>query len=162
MVYFKILLRKILTLAGLSWKERSLLVQAFILLPLVAFSLQLWGMQRTQKALSQFSSQAISMSSEALLTQVQKTARIVGMATQYSQLWTNCLKKSLVLWFLLHRQGIVSELRIGVRRESGEFQAHAWVEYQGIILNDTPNVRSSYAMFESPIEVKAENLISKK
>lgn len=75
------------------------------------------------------------------------------MATRYSA-WTNCLKKSLVLWYLLRCQGIVSELRIGVRREQGEFQAHAWVEYQGIVLNDTPNVRQHFAMFEHPIEVK--------
>lgn len=151
--WFKSLVRKGRIWDRLSWEERLLLLQAFVLLPLVAVSIKLWGMQRTQSALASLPHQAMSMSSEVLLPQAEKTARMVGMATRYSA-WTNCLKKSLVLWYLLRCQGIVSELRIGVRREQGEFQAHAWVEYQGIVLNDTPNVRQHFAMFEHPIEVK--------
>lgn len=152
--WFKSLVRKGRIWARLSWEEHLLLLQAFVLLPLVALSLKLWGMQRTQRALVWLPHHAMSMSSEVLLPQVEKTARMVGIAAWHSALWTNCLKKSLVLWYLLHRQGIVSELRIGVRREQGEFQAHAWVEYQGVVLNDTPNVRQHFAMFERPIEVK--------
>ena len=64
------------------------------------------------------------------------------------------MQKSLVLWFLLRCQDIDSELRIGVQRNQGEFQAHAWIERGGIVLNDSPTVRQQYAVFEHPIEVK--------
>ena len=154
MSWLKSLVRKGRTWVRLSWKERSLLLEALILLPLVALSLTLWGMRRTQSVLAQLSQQTMLVPSTALLPQVDKTARMVGIAAQYSLLRTNCLKKSLVLWCLLRRQGIESELRIGVRREQNEFQAHAWVEYEGIVLNDTQSVRQRFAMFERPIEVK--------
>ena len=51
-----------------------------------------------------------------------------------------CLRRSLVLWWLLRRRGIDSALRIGVRMEDGEFMSHAWVEWQDTVLNDTPDV----------------------
>ena len=58
------------------------------------------------------------------------------MAARHSPLHTTCLHRSLVLWWLLHRQGIESALRIGVRKQAGQWQAHAWVEYEGIPLHD--------------------------
>jgi hypothetical protein len=78
---------------------------------------------------------------------------MVKVATRYNLPWANCLKKSLVLWWLLRRQGIEGDLQIGVRHEQDKFEAHAWVEYEGVVLNDTQDVRSRFAMFERPIEV---------
>jgi hypothetical protein len=77
-----------------------------------------------------------------------KTTRMVQLAARYCQPWANCLKKSLVLWGLLRRQGIESELRIGVQKEAGNFAAHAWVEYDGFVLNDTQDVRDRFSMFD--------------
>ena len=73
---------------------------------------------------------------------------MVQLATRYSTRWTNCLKKSLVLWYLLHRQGIDSQLQIGVRLEQGQFQAHAWVEYQGTVVGDRSCVRQHYTALD--------------
>ena len=42
-----------------------------------------------------------------------------------------CLRRSLTLQKMLTSHGIASELKIGVRKEDGELQAHAWIEYQG-------------------------------
>lgn len=153
MKWFKSLHRKAMNLICLSQQERLLLVQAFILLPTIAFSLQIWGMQRTQTVLFNLSAKTLlSMpSSSEVQDQIKQTAFIVEKAAHYSRLWSNCLRKSLVLWFLLRRRGVISELRIGVRRENATFQAHAWVEYQGIVLNDMPNVREQFVMFESSI-----------
>lgn len=78
-----------------------------------------------------------------------KTTRMVQLAARYCQPWANCLKKSLVLWGLLRRQGIESELRIGVQKEEENFAAHAWVEYEGFVLNDRQNVRDRFSMFDS-------------
>lgn len=66
--WFKSLVRKGRIWDRLSWEERLLLLQAFVLLPLVAVSIKLWGMQRTQSALASLPHQAMSMSSEVLLT----------------------------------------------------------------------------------------------
>ena len=42
--------------------------------------------------------------------------------------------------------GVASELRLGFRNPEGRFEAHAWVEWNGVPLNDAPDVRSHYAV----------------
>lgn len=67
------------------------------------------------------------------------------------------LHRSLTLWWLLGRQGIASELRIGVRKEQGRFEAHSWVEYEGVTLNDELDVGSRFAAFQG-LWLLAQNL----
>ena len=59
-----------------------------------------------------------------------------------------CLTRSLALVWLLRGQGLAGELRIGVRREAGEFLAHAWVEHDGTPLNDAPGIAYAFAVFD--------------
>lgn len=157
MTWLKSLRRKYSTILRLSSDERWLLVHALWLLPLVAISVRLKGMQFTQAMLLRLPLQ-IAAGTETVESRVWATVRLVRVAVRYHHLWTNCLKQSLVLWILLRSQGILSELRIGVQRESAKFTAHAWVEYQGIVLNDTDDVRQRYQVFdrsfEQPIEEK--------
>jgi hypothetical protein len=47
-----------------------------------------------------------------------------------------CLPKSVVLQWLLRREGIAATLCIGVRRDDGRLDAHAWVEHRGMPLLD--------------------------
>lgn len=63
---------------------------------------------------------------------------------------TNCLEQSLVLQWLLKRRGIPAEMRIGVRKEANRFEAHAWVEFQGAVLNDAVNEHHHFVPFERP------------
>lgn len=132
-----------------TWKkfsnlERWLLFQALILLPLVASSLKLGGLQRTYSLLSFLLPQPTCSSSSQLPT----TVNAVKIAAKYYT-WATCLRKSLVLWFLLRRQGIVAELQIGTRFGQGEFQAHAWVEYQGVVVGDRSSVRQYFTTFNN-------------
>ena len=59
----------------------------------------------------------------------------------------NCLSRSLALSWLLLRQGIACDLRIGVRTHEGSLQAHAWVEHHHQVLNDAPDVAAHYRPF---------------
>ena len=52
---------------------------------------------------------------------------------------------------LLRRHGIESDLRIGTRKAEGRFEAHAWVECEGSILNDASTVHQQFAVFDRPI-----------
>ena len=152
MDWLKLVVRKWYSFWKIDRKERTVLLQALGLLPLVAISLKFWGLRRTQNALARLlPTPVISQQSAERLPQVLATARMVRVAARLSTPWANCLKKSLVLWWLLRRQGISSNMRIGVRREQENFVAHAWVEYDGLVLNDTQDVRSRFVMFERPI-----------
>jgi hypothetical protein len=64
----------------------------------------------------------------------------------------NCLPRSLTKWWLLRRQGIPCDLRIGVRSGAGEdprdrMQAHAWVEIPDVAASDAQD----YTAFDRPI-----------
>lgn len=148
----------------LSWAEQSLFLHALLLFPTLALALKLWGLQRVQRYLTQRSLSANksersrqlvfrrrSTSSHDVQACISRTTELVEMAGRYTPRWANCLKRSLVLWYLLRCQGINTGLRIGVRRVRGEFQAHAWLEYQGKVLNDVPEIHTVYAAFESEI-----------
>lgn len=145
---------KSLTQKGRTWRnlspqERSLLMPALALLPLVTLVLKLGGLKRTQAILTSLSPSAISPPSDAQIAQIITTVRMVKIAVRYNAPWTTCLKKSLVLWYLLRRQGIAANLQIGVRLEQGQFQAHAWVEYQGLVVGDRADVRQQYTAFDN-------------
>jgi len=55
-----------------------------------------------------------------------------------------CMVESLALWWLLRCYGIDSDLRLGVRTITGRFESHAWVEYQGVVLNDIDRIGIIY------------------
>ena len=140
-----LLTQKTRTWNQFSLAERRLFLQALILLPLVALSLKLWGLKRTYSQLTNFLQPKTVPYS---LSQLRTTASLVKIAAQYYA-WATCLRKSLVLWFLLRRQGIAAELQIGTRFERGEFQAHAWVEYQGYIVGDRQGVKQYFTTFDN-------------
>lgn len=63
-----------------------------------------------------------------------------------------CLARSLVLWWQLRRRGLSSDLVIGVRQKI-DFRAHAWIEYDGLVLNADKRVHEKYnsiAKFHQP------------
>src|SRR5436305_1464018 len=54
---------------------------------------------------------------------------------------STCLTKSVALAWLLRRQGIAAVVRVGVKTDiaattNDAFEAHAWVEYDGVALGD--------------------------
>jgi hypothetical protein len=56
---------------------------------------------------------------------------LVDAAARHHLRPMTCLPRSLALKALLQRQGVETDLRIGVRREAGRLLAHAWVEQDG-------------------------------
>lgn len=75
-------------------------------------------------------------------------ADLVNMAARSGIWWATCLERSLLLQAFLRHRLIDSDLRIGVNLMEGRFEAHAWVEYDGIVLNDRQDIADSFAVFE--------------
>lgn len=132
---------------ALDKESQRLFWRAAFLLPWIRVSLSIRGYNPTFTALQSWLS-PIEKSSPAGLDQVQKINRMVRAAVHHSLLHFTCLEESLGLWYLLRKQGIVSQLRIGVRKSSGKFEAHAWVEYAGEALNQPEATHLHYAAFE--------------
>lgn len=133
----------------LTWQERWLLLQAFVLLPVTAVLLKLMNFQRVHSLLSHCSPMVVKNQGDDTLEQASVTARLVqAAASRIPFKLPSCLVRSTTLWYLLRRQGIGAEIRIGVNKEDGVFSAHAWVEIDGIVLNDKPDIHDQFDAFE--------------
>jgi hypothetical protein len=86
-----------------------------------------------------------SQDGSPLLQNFRSTLQAVKLASHYAP-WATCLRRSLVLWFLLRCQQIDTQLRFGIRREGQQIQGHTWVEYQGQVLNDRPHIINQYTV----------------
>lgn len=133
----------------LTLAERRLMALNLLMLPVIALLLKAVGFRRLQRVLV-WLSPAKSASVESI-NEPRRVAEIVDSAARNGLFGANCLTRSLTLWWLLRRQGIASELRFGVRKVDGEFQAHAWLEHCGQVLNDAEDVAVSYSPFEDPL-----------
>jgi hypothetical protein len=129
------------------------LSQAFLAFPLVALGLRFLGLRRLQARLTQGSpGTPVLKDSRVAREQAQATARLVQIAARYCLFQPKCLSRSLVLWWLLRRQGLAAGLHIGVNsREQSQLEAHAWVEYQGQVLNDSEDVTRRFPPFSREI-----------
>jgi hypothetical protein len=79
------------------------------------------------------------------------TAMGLDLAARRLFFRTNCLERSLTLHWLLRCRGIAADLRIGARKESEHFEAHAWIELHGVVLNDPDEAHHHFAPFQGEI-----------
>ncbi len=135
---------------ALERPAQELFLRAVVLLPLVALSLRWRGFRATQAALERFLPKANPEPDAALANKdAAVTAHMVNAADRHGLVHPSCLAKSLTLWWLLGRQGIPSRLRIGIRKEKEKFEAHAWVECDGVALNEPDEHHHHYAAFDA-------------
>lgn len=67
-------------------------------------------------------------------------ALAVSRAAEHGLFRPFCLVRAIALRDLLERDRILgSEIRVGVRRKQGKFQAHAWVRWGTEVLGDQPS-----------------------
>ena len=145
------MLKKFKQLAELSSSELRILFVALFLLPLTALSLKIKGLKWTQSLLNRFlpKKARVTVPQNLQLEEAQSIARIVLVAANHGPYRANCLKKSLVTRWLLSRRGIETDLKIGVNKDEGNFNAHAWVEFQRTVLNDTADIDEHFSVFDS-------------
>lgn len=138
--------------AHLSNQERIALLQSLALLPLVSIGLMVSGFKTVKAVMEKFVPMQLSESaSDEQLIAVKQIARMVDIASRRGWHKGNCLRESLVTWWLLARRGIQSTLHFGIRQDDGALAAHAWIEYRGIPLNNPATVRDEFATFESAL-----------
>jgi hypothetical protein len=77
---------------------------------------------------------SVRATSDAEVAAVQAVEYAVAMAGAFYPGRAKCLEQSLTLYYLLRRHGIAAVYRQGV--QAYPFQAHAWVEYRGEVIND--------------------------
>lgn len=133
---------------SLTGRERYLFVLAVLLLPMVRAGLWLLGLGPLQRILDRLS-RVSRRSGIGRAEEVETRARAVSSAARHVR--ASCLERSLLLWYLLRRQGVAAELRIGVRKAGSALQAHAWIEVDAQVLGDMADDGMHFTPFEQAI-----------
>jgi hypothetical protein len=131
----------------LPTSEKVILADAWVSLNCLSLLLRGVGFRRAQSFLAVFTPGLTG----ARQPSPQSLAVLMEQAAAVAPFHYSCLTRSLTLWWLLLRCKVVGELCIGVRKNQGRLEAHAWVEQQGVVLNDAPDIASHYATFDSAV-----------
>jgi Transglutaminase-like superfamily len=119
----------------LSRNDRWLLTRAYIWLGLIDLGMRLLRPQRLIEIAAGIELPPGTAPGD-VMPRARRYARWLESAARHHVVNAHCLHRSLVLHHWLRREGLPSELRIGVRKEGDALKAHAWVELQGEVVND--------------------------
>jgi hypothetical protein len=117
--------------SGDRWRLLGLMLG----LPMVAGLLRIFGLVRTRRWLENLSRNKSPRDlSAGDLDAAQRLTRLADIAGRRGAIHATCLRQALLIHFLLRRRGLAPEFKLGVRKQDGSFDAHAWVELQGVAL----------------------------
>src|SRR3712207_5597048 len=126
-----------------GWELRFLL-EASLALPVVWVGLKLYGLAALRTKLK---ARPSASRAEVDVQQLRRLGHRVNRIGGFELGAESCLPTSIVFDWLCRRRGIESDLCIGVRFAERRLQAHAWVEWGGIPLNDREDIALNFAPF---------------
>lgn len=123
-------LRKV---AALSWADRCLLLQVFVLLGVARLALRLIPFRRLARSLGPLQTETSPDAPPNHLAQAQRIALAVARVSPHTPWTSNCFPQALVAKFWLRRRRIPTTLYLGVALTKtddaprAEMTAHAWL-----------------------------------
>lgn len=160
MVAPMVVLRKLRTLRSLGLDGTRLAMEALLLTVFVPASFSVFGVPRTERYLRRWALSRktgyppASLGAGAVIKVVLRSQNIVRRNTGIAG---SCLTRSFTLWTLLLRRGIRTDLRVGFRKCEGTVEGHAWIEYDGLPLNEDPKAILTYSASEKATSFEAKN-----
>ena len=124
------MLSKLRTFISFPASSKWMFIKIAVLVPLVEFSIKTLRFKRTLRLLRRFTGSTTKKCEHELSLINRHRNQFYLYQRQFPNLG-KCLARSLVLWLLLDRQGIRTELKFGVKKEGDNLLAHAWIEYKG-------------------------------
>jgi hypothetical protein len=135
---------KLRTLMGLQAWELQILVEACILLPLVALGLRFWGFKALMRSLKLDNKAQAGQA----LARAEAIATLVAKSAANLPFHSSCLVRALSSARILQNHGFHADLLIGLRKEENtSITAHAWLEIAGKPLAERADIGSRYAAF---------------
>jgi len=131
---------KLKKLLSYSVKDWSLLVQAWSLLLAIDIGLRILPSEKSRMDKTTTSKEKSELEAERI---IQRSSGFLDLAARHHLYPMTCLRRSLTLQWLLSRAGLYTTLQFGVRRENENLQAHAWLDYQGQVIDKNPIPQSN-------------------
>jgi hypothetical protein len=133
---------------SLSRQQKKLFIYSLIYLKAASFLLLLFRYQDLHNTLKKRIPVYSSPPPEIAILRATKLSIVVEAAARRRLVNATCLRRSLVLWYLLRQEGIESDLRFGVRKEVGDIIGHAWVEIDGSVINDNQEYIKQFTVMD--------------
>jgi hypothetical protein len=146
---------KVLKFFQLNSRDRQLIVVVILLLSFVRLGFLLFPFPKLKQILHRFSQQSPSPNPHNLMALIWA----VNVASNLMPGGVKCLARALTMDVLMHRQGYLPDLRLGVLKQTdGQPYFHAWVEYQGqVIIGNLPNLKDFTPLLPSfPIDPQTQ------
>ncbi len=116
----------------LNNETKWLLIKALATLWIIRIMLWIFSFTRIQSIIKRFTHQ--SGKNEIPLKRITWAIQVMSRFTPQS----TCLVRALAGQILLSQYGYDSHIKIGVSRNKGEFEAHAWLEHDvGVVLGES-------------------------
>ena len=131
----------------------SALIEAVFILPAARVLLWTVGYGRTMQVLRppRRAESSIATGVVAVPDAVVVVASAVSTLARLGPFRSRCLARSITIRRMAGRRGHAVSVVMGVAQpQSGRLPAHAWVEYRGVPVNDTPDVRARYVVLPMP------------
>jgi hypothetical protein len=144
--------RKLQTARALSLDDWLTLAQAWLLLLITDWGLRVLPFPRVQA----FAAPDLPREHRALLPTIQRLHRLIDLAARHHLYPMTCLRRALVLQRIARVRGADARVRIGVRKDAGALQAHAWVECDGQIVGQPERVAEKFAPLVPAAQVAVE------
>lgn len=141
-------------LAKLPLAEKLTAVGVLALLPTVAIAVRVLGFRSVCLRLE---STAPSKLKPLSAGEIARLSWLVDRIANGCAWKPSCLSRTLVLRWLLHRRGLHTDLRIGVRKSGGALAAHCWLEHDAVPINERPDVGNTFKSFADPISYSARS-----
>jgi len=136
-------MRRLKRVLKLSPDELAILAQAAICMPIVRLALRFISVARLNAMATRSRRQLFRVDAKP-----KDLARLVSIAADHGIYRARCLEKSLVLRWLLARRGIDGQVVFGTCKAEDAMQAHAWIEVNGVPLNEDGGAHLDFARFE--------------
>ena len=128
-----------------SSRERSVLLRSLMWVTLYRTGLSMLPFRVTKKWTVDSSAAVATTYDEKVVTEIVRGVRFASRFVPYA----TCLTQALAARKLLRDAGQVAELKIGVAKSTGDFEAHAWLEIDGRIVLGKQSRHSRYVVLGS-------------
>jgi hypothetical protein len=116
-------------------RERWQLPALMLVLPFMRLLLACAGFVRSFRWLERWSRpEATRLADVGEIAAAERLATLAEIAGRRGPVRATCLPQALLVHALLRRRGLSPRFRIGVRKRGPAFDAHAWVELEGVAL----------------------------
>jgi hypothetical protein len=149
-------LRKIRTIISFGADAGWLTLVSAVLAVAISVGFHVVGVARTQRYVRAWASgrkiRPWTAGPRDLIGSARRAQRAVG---RNIGIQGTCLARSMTLWAMLLRFGLATDLRLGMRKRSGSMEGHAWLEYEGVPINESRDVIRTYDVYPNPVSFDA-------